>query len=641
MSIILRPAQAVAVEPALLALKTAGKALVVMATGLGKTLTAALITKEYAPKKALFLVHNNFILEHAIGEFSKVFDQKKINLARYNGLSKNGATKANLVFATWQTMRGNLSKWDQNHFDLLIVDEAHHTGAETYLPVTEYFNASKLAITATPHHEDLDIREVFGKEVVNITLEEAIARGWLPRVEYHVVTDKSLDEKMLQKIVGEIRQGKKRFTMAEVDRCLFIKKREEDIAKTIDSYQEKAIVFCRDIKHAERMSDFLSSSKTFHSQKGNGGKSGMSDNLAVLQALSEGSIQKVCAVNAFNEGVDVPSVELVAFCRVTSSTTVFRQQLGRGLRPGKDKLVVLDFVGNLERVRQIKEMIERIKSFDPKSGGGRDILEVSGAGFEFTFSEQIVELVEVLKHCDEEFYQTWQEASKAAILLGIKNAEVYKQRYRENPKLPSEPQYQYRDFPSWGDFLATGRPKLRLASHRYKTWQEASNATITIGITSRREYSNRYKEDPRLPSEPASVYPDFPNWGKFLGTGKVKEREVYPTWQEASKVAKELGIKGGRREYFSRYREDSKLPSNPPAVYPDFPDWGTFLGTGRISPLKKETYLTWQEASSAAISLGIRGQRDYAVKYRADPKLHCRPFDFYHDFPGWDTFLGK
>ncbi|HYV53728.1 MAG TPA: hypothetical protein VE933_03970, partial [Chitinophagaceae bacterium] len=105
-------------------------------------------------------------------------------------------------------------------------------------------------------------------------------------------------------------------------------------------------------------------------------------------------------------GVNVPSVGLVAFCRVTGSLTIFRQQLGRGLRPGKDKLIVLDFVGNLERIQFVLEMMNKVsdlhEKFTPKEemdceGYVRQKFEVSGKGFEFTFSDKIVDAMKIFE----------------------------------------------------------------------------------------------------------------------------------------------------------------------------------------------------------------------------------------------------
>ncbi|MDP3799917.1 MAG: DEAD/DEAH box helicase family protein [bacterium] len=565
--------QELAIKAALKGLRGRFKrALVVMATGLGKTLTAVFVTKKFRPKKTLFLVHNNHILKHALDEFRLVFDEKTI-MVTYNGMSKDGAKEANIVFATWQTMGNHLTEWTQNHFDLIIVDEAHHSEASTYRPVIDYFTGAKLGMTATPDREDKrNIRNIFGDEVVNITLEEAIARGWLPRIEYHVVTDESLDDNALQEIAAEIHEGKKRFTMAEVNRRIFIKKRDVEITRIINGYLEKAIVFCDSITHAERLSKSLELAETFHSRKGEDQKDSWDKNQKVLGALHNGTIRRVCAVNSFNEGINVPSVGLVAFCRVTGVLTVFRQQLGRGLRPGKDKLIVLDFVGNLERIQLVLEMMNRIsdihEEYTPKNeieheGYVRQKFEVSGKGFEFTFSDEVVDLMKVLDHCEREFYATWQEASRAVIRMKISGMIEYKTRYKEDSRLPSSPQQLYQDFPIFSKFF--GREPL----HRfefYPTLQEAGVAASCLGITSGPEYRERYKEDPKLPSNPNHIYEDFPSWKKFLNV-----RNWYSSWSEAQKAIKALGITS-REEYNKNYRKDPKLPSNI-YFYKEFRGW--------------------------------------------------------------------
>lgn len=635
--------QRMATRAALKGLRSRRKrALVVLATGLGKTLASAFIARRFRPKRMLFLVHNNFILDHAMGEYRLVFP-KKTKVAIYNGMQKYGVRNAEIVFATWQTMGANLESWKQNHFDLVVVDEAHHTEADTYRPVVDYFRAAKLGITATPDREDeADIRDVFGPEVVNVTLEEAIARGWLPRVEYHVVTDESLDDKALQKIAAEIQAGKKRFTMAEVNRRIFIRRRDEEIAKIIDGYDEKSIVFCASIQHAERMNKSLRSGAVFHSKAGNGQEDTWNKNQQVLKDLGLGVTNKVCAVNAFNEGVNVPTVGLVAFCRVTTSLTVFRQQLGRGLRPGKDKLIALDFVGNLERIQLVLEMMNKISDLHEEytsernrkhEGYERGRFEVSGAGFKFTFSDRVVDLMRVLAHVERELYPTWQEASKGARRLKIKSWTEYFEKYKADERLPSSPQTRYKDFPGWGRFLnVSGLIQMRKRDEIYPTWQEAGEAARKLGLESQSQYHKGYKKDPRLPAEPANRYDDFPGYAMFLrGEG---EKKRYPTWHEAGTAAKRLGIKT-MDEYKQERLQDPLLPGSPYAVYKDFPGWNTFLGTNN----KMEKYRSWQEAAKSARKLGIPDKKSYPQLCKQDRLLPYHPERYYSNFPGWPIFL--
>lgn len=563
-----RPAQGLAITAGLKALRSkAKKALVVIATGLGKMLTSAVIAKRFSPKgRILFLVHDNSIIDHAVSEWKKIFGEK-VKCAVYNGASKDGATDAQIVFATWQTMGNNLKKWKKNHFDLIVVDEAHHTEATTYAPTVRYFIAPKIGFTATWEREDdADIRDVFGPPVIEITLEQAIAEKWLPRIEYHLVMDESLDDGALQKIVREIHEEHKRFTMAEVNRRLFIKKRDEEIARIIGGYPEKAVVFCASIPHAGRMAKALPLASAFHSKKSR------NERRKILSHLRDGTLRQVTAVDAFNEGVDVPSIGLVAFGRVTSSRRIFLQQLGRGLRPGKDKLIVLDFVGNLERIQMVLQMVDKIKgfaSYDGKKGERitQTPFEVSGAGFEFTFSDQIVDLMKVLNSCQAEFYETWQEASKAAVALGISTHVAYINRYKKDPHLHSNPQIHYKDFPGWKTFLEQEDKSI------YPTWQEASEAVVRLGLGVR-NYDLEYKRDPRLPSNPSKYYPNFPGWTKFRGKQK---KNFYPTLIEAMKAASRLGFKF-QKDYQQGYRRDPRLHSSPNKFYKDFTTWEKFLG---------------------------------------------------------------
>jgi superfamily II DNA or RNA helicase len=623
-----RPYQTIAINSAVKALQKFGKALVVLATALGKTLVSALVVKKIGGK-GIFLVHNNDILEDAMKEYRKVFPNAVLGL--YNGYTKD-ITGADIVFASFQTMTKNLRRFKRNQFAWMVVDESHHSSADTYRKVIEKFDCKKLGITATPDRIDLqDIRQFFGDEVVNIQLEEAIARGWLPRIEYHLISDESMDNEKLQEIAAEVGQlGKRRLTVAEIDRRVFIRTRDEKISEIVAGYNEKAVVFCRNVKHTENFKKSLPSSQTYHSSNKR------EKNKKALESLRDGNIRRVLAVNAFNEGINVPDVGLIVFARATDSENIFRQQLGRGLRPGKEKLIVLDFVGNIERMRMIRNMTERIadlhEEFTSKrdrdgEGYRKDSLMLSGKGFEFTFTKQVVDLFDVLDRVSVDFYPTWQEASRATAQLGIKTCIHYKIKklYTQDPRLPSNPNTVYSDFPGWQVFLGG------VKKNRYQTWQEASVVAIRLGLKSQDLYYAGYKQDDKLPATPHAFYQDFPGYVKFL-TGKGKE--FYKTWKEAAQAALTLEVKT-RAEYVRSYKKDDKLPGYPETFYSDFPGWDKFLGKK-----KKTLYTTWQQAGWAAIKLKITGCISYRTKRLKDVKLPGNPDTFYSDFPGWRVFLG-
>lgn len=621
-------------QPALDAIINAFKrktaVLAVMATGLGKTIIAAFWAKKEINngQKGLFICHNNGILDQAIPEFREVLGEKAIFKPFY-GLNKDfDVGKANIVFASFQTYVNWKETFLKDGFDFIIVDESHHIQAETYKEVITYFKPKKLlGLTATPDRADLkDIREIFGKEVVDYSLEKSIAEGWLTPVDYHILND-NLDHSKLHEIVKEVLQGSRSVSIKDLNETIFIKKRDEEIARQIREYagkDKKAIIFCEKIEHAENFQRFLPNSLTYHSK--------LSDveNKRRLTALREGSLQYILTVNKFNEGIDVPDVEMVVFLRCTESKTIFYQQLGRGLRknPGKEKVIILDFVANCERLAVVKNMVEKIKE---ESGNGftlnKNILHVTGKSFDFVFSRNQIDILNLIKRINEPFYETWQEAGKAAKKLGISSVVEYwkGKKYRQDPKLHSAPERMYKNFPGWKVFLGGKKNE-----PPYKTWQKAGRAARQLGISTIKEYWEKYRQDPKLPSSgPNRIYKNFPGWRVFLGGEK---KEFYTTWQEAGKAAKGIKI-SSRSEYKRKYKKDHKLPSAPDQIYKNFPGWEIFLET--------KLYDKWQKAGRAARQLGISTVKEYKKKYKQNPKLPSYPSAFYQDYPGWEKFLGK
>jgi len=177
----------------------------------------------------------------------------------------------------------------------------------------------------------------------------------------------------------------------------------------------------------------------------------------------------------------------------------------------------------------------------------------------------------VFLNTERKIYATWQEASVAAQRLGIKTMDEYVLRFREDPRLYSTPQTFYKDFPGHRIFLG---------KTFYPTWEDASRVAQKLGARTKREYESVFKKDSRLMMRPDKFYSDFPGWKIFLGTGTEKRRMgemIYPTWKEASHAVRNKGITT-KPEYMVRYKEDPRLPSNPNRVYKNFPGWKIFLG---------------------------------------------------------------
>ena len=151
----------------------------------------------------------------------------------------------------------------------------------------------------------------------------------------------------------------------------------------------------------------------------------------------------------------------------------------------------------------MKEIIDRIETFTTPNPC-RIPFVVSGNGFEFVFQDVQVEILDLISRS---FYTTWQEASVAAQQLGIRDSRVYDQKYKMDPQLPSSPDGRYPDFPGWEVFLGT---------NIYPTWQEASKAAQLLGCRHSKDYRQKHKMDSRLRHTPEQVYADFPGWFTFL-----------------------------------------------------------------------------------------------------------------------------
>ncbi|MEZ9510902.1 VPA1269 family protein [Vibrio breoganii] len=168
------------------------------------------------------------------------------------------------------------------------------------------------------------------------------------------------------------------------------------------------------------------------------------------------------------------------------------------------------------------------------------------------------------------FYKTLSSASDASIRLKINSATGYKNRYKEDDLLPQSPErYYIKDWISWEHFL--GMPEVI----RYPYLFQASEAAVSLGINTEKEYKKRHKEDDMLPSSPPQFYrKEWVSWPQFLGREK---KQFYKNLKDASVAAQKLGIKSGN-DYQQKYRKDPLLPSAPRKFYKnEWVSWQDFL----------------------------------------------------------------
>lgn len=398
-----RPAQRLALN-ALEQLRKKGqnKALVIMATGLGKTYLVALDAHRFLKKKGkiLFIVHQTDILEQAEKAFFDVFGTD-YSTGFYHGFKKD--KDADILFATFQTLSKKLRKFKPNEFDYVIVDETHHAHARTYKPVVDYFKPKfRVGITATPDRRDsLEVAEFYDYNIAfDLGLEKALVRGYLCPVKYRLFTD-NVNYK-------GITDGIFNYTVKDLNKKLFIPKRDDEIAKeyyaAIKSVKDpKTIIFCPSIGYAEMIHKYFADSIVLHSRVKRARRA------EIIDDFKAGKYKAILTIDMFNEGVDVPDANVIVFLRSTQSHTIFIQQLGRGLRKleRKKHVLVLDFVANCERVKmlwgfksRINEEFKKVSRYKTNKGMYFHIADVD-------FDKKARDILEVLKKIEESRAKPW------------------------------------------------------------------------------------------------------------------------------------------------------------------------------------------------------------------------------------------
>lgn len=337
------------------------QALVVMATGLGKTVTAAFDFRAFVAQKpdarCLYLTHDTEIIgwPQAAGTFLDVLGCGSDEIGFFIG--GNTQPDRKIVFASLQMMHRHMRKiFKADDFDYIIFDECHHSQARTFKQVLTYFKQYhfRLGLTGTPWRDDgLDITKLFGQPVYELYVEEAIAAGLLANVEYRLILD-DIDSKLRQ-----LKQ--KGASIAKLNRTLFVKHRDRVIVQTVKQKIREAGIteprvgyFTDSIAHSNRLAKVDPDLVPMNSSLSKG------RNRTRMSKFRQGDIKHLVTVGMMNEGRDVPEMNVIVFLNNTTSYKIFLQQLGRGLRPVKEKLLVLDFVGSIQRINMVHSLVEKI-----------------------------------------------------------------------------------------------------------------------------------------------------------------------------------------------------------------------------------------------------------------------------------------
>lgn len=324
------------------AIRDAGakKGLIISATGTGKTYLSAFDVRRFRPKRMLFIVHREQILQKAKEDFKKVLGGIESDFGILSGTSKQ--TNAKYLFATIQSIskEETLAQFDSKEFDYILIDEVHKAGAHSYQKVIDYFNPDFLmGMTATPERtDDYNIFELFDYNIAyEIRLQEALEEDMLCPFHYFGVTDLEYNGELIDETA--------------VLTKLVTEERVNHILEKIHYYgfsgeKVKGLMFCSRKEEAKKLANAFNE-KGLRTVALVGDHSQEERDRRVKQ-LEEGLLDYIITVDIFNEGIDIPSVNQVVMLRQTQSSIIFIQQLGRGLRkhPTKEFVTIIDFIGN-------------------------------------------------------------------------------------------------------------------------------------------------------------------------------------------------------------------------------------------------------------------------------------------------------
>lgn len=329
--------------------------LVVMATGLGKSMIAnhlmANELRRNPDQEVLVLAHMNDLVRQ-LEQSSWPELPKNVSTHLWTDGEKP-AYRGGVIFATWQSIAAAMQRGDEglkSRFGLVIVDEAHHAPSEAFSRLLSDLNPNFLVgLTATPWRgDDRDLRGLFGEPAYSCDIVKGMQRGYLATVDYRMLTD-GIDWEEIS------RASKHGLTVSDLNRRLLVPERDIGMVgmicqKMSELDSPRALAFCRSIEHAERLQPLFSArgirAALLHSGLPR------EQRFKNLSNFRLGKIDMLISIEMLNEGIDIPDVNLVAFMRVTHSRRIFLQQLGRGLRvrPGKTKVMVLDFVADIRRI---------------------------------------------------------------------------------------------------------------------------------------------------------------------------------------------------------------------------------------------------------------------------------------------------
>lgn len=368
----LRDYQLDAVEAIERAWQTSNSTLAVLATGLGKTVIAAHVIDRAPEGRVLFVAHREELIWQAHAKIKAVTGvEPGIEMADYR--AANGFWgKHRIIISSVQTQcagmngAGRMSQFDPHEFSVLIIDEAHHTPAESYRRMIAHYrqnpNLKILGITATPDRADkLAMGSIFDSVAFEFDILKGIDNGWLVDIDQQFVTVEKLDLSSIHTVAGDLNAGELAAVMEDEENL-------HGIASPIVqlSGNRKTLVFCASLKHAERLCEIINRHKP-ESARWVSGETPKEERRKMFADYAEKKFQYLLNVGVATEGFDDAGIEIVVNAKPTKSRSLYVQCIGRGTRPlsgivdcydnaedrrmaiaesAKPAVLILDLVGN-------------------------------------------------------------------------------------------------------------------------------------------------------------------------------------------------------------------------------------------------------------------------------------------------------
>jgi superfamily II DNA or RNA helicase len=318
-------------------------ALLTHAQGAGKTITAIMDAKRLGGR-TLFLAHTRDLVTQAYEKFRELWGEVSTGLF-FGGVH---APEKHNVVGSIQSVSDHLTDFKPGDFSYIVIDEAHHATAPTYKRVLGYFTPRfLLGLTATPDRADgQSVLELFRDSAHRLSLREAVELGELVPIRC-VRVQTNID-------LSKVRFNQVHYNRKDIEETIIIPPRDRLIVRTYLDHVpgRKAVAFCVNVRHGEQLAEQFRLAGT-PAQSVSGRMPGKQRE-EYLRAFRAGQLRVLCACDILNEGWDCPDVEVLLMARPTLSKVIYLQQLGRGTRkaPGKECLVVFDFVDNAHRYNQ-------------------------------------------------------------------------------------------------------------------------------------------------------------------------------------------------------------------------------------------------------------------------------------------------